>query len=280
LNRLGFDWHPASTIWKTHLRELKQFKHRYGHFNVPARWPENHVLAAWVGELRSRGKDDVPARWKRRLRALGFQWAPVRAQWWENRFGQLQAFKEQFGHCNVPKGWPANQGLGDWVSTQRAWRYELPPKRRRRLERLGFIWQLRPMSPRKTWEERFRELVDFHKRFRHCAVPYTWPENQPFAFWASRQRGRDKARLTSLQRRRLEKLGFVWAVRQNHWAQRFAELVAFKKQHRHCEVPRDWPKNPRLGGWVLRQRYRKATLSAERIKKLNRLDFRWPAEAE
>jgi hypothetical protein len=96
----------------------------------------------------------------------------------------------------------------------------------------------------------------------------------------ARQRGRDKAKLTSLQKRRLEKLGFVWAVRESHWAQRFAELVAFKKQHGHCEVPRDWPKNPRLRGWVFRQRYRKDTLSAERIKKLNRLDFRWLAEDE
>jgi hypothetical protein len=69
-------------------------------------------------------------------------------------------------------------------------------------------------------------------------------------------------------------------VREDNWAQRFAELVAFKKLHCHCDVPRDWPENPHLGRWVLHQRYRKHTLSAERIRKLDWLDFRWPRNGE
>jgi hypothetical protein len=107
-------------------------------------------LATWVAELRRRGKDYIPARWKRCLNVLEFEWAPARAQWWETRFRELQAFKKQFGHCNAPKDWAANPGLGNWVSTQRTQRAQLSPQRRRRLERLGFQWQVIPMSPRKT----------------------------------------------------------------------------------------------------------------------------------
>jgi hypothetical protein len=83
LNRLGFDWHPAETLWKTHLRELTHFKRCHGHCNVPARWSENPALATWVSELRRRGKGRIPARWRRRLNVLEFEWAPARAQWWE-----------------------------------------------------------------------------------------------------------------------------------------------------------------------------------------------------
>lgn len=83
--------------------------------------------------------------------------------------------------------------------------------------------------------------------------------------------------LTAEQMQRLDGLGFCWDAREANWEQRFAELVAIKQQRGHCDVPRDWPENPELAGWVLRQRYREHTLGPERIKKLEGLGFRWPA---
>ena len=276
LTRLGFDWNPAETIWKTHLRELREFKRRFGHHNVAPRWSENPALASWVADLRARGKKAVPARRRRDLDVLGFEWAPLRAQWWETHFRELQVFKKRLGHCNVPKDWPANPALGNWVSTQRTQRRELPLGRRRRLDQLGFTWQLILMSPRKRWEERYQELVAFKKRFGHCDVPAGWPENRPLAEWGLRQRTRDKSKLTGDQKRRLNELNFCWGRREANWEERFTELVAFKRKHGRSDVPKNWPQNPRLGQWVLRQRYRKHTLSAQRIDKLDRLGFRWP----
>lgn len=150
LNLLGFDWSPAETLWKTHLQELRDFRKRTGHCNVPPKYPAKPTLGRWVAELRQRGKSRVPARWERRLAALKFDWAPARIQWWETRFAELRAFRKQFGHCKVPKHWPPNPVLGDWVSTQRTCRTKLSPSRRRRLNKLGFDWQLKPMSPAKT----------------------------------------------------------------------------------------------------------------------------------
>ena len=276
LDRLGFDWTPGETVWKTHLRELEEFKGRFGHGNVPAKWAGNPALGSWVVSLRDRGKKAVPAPWKRRLDALKFDWSSARAQWWETHFLELQSFKKQFGNCLVPKGWPPNPGLGDWVSTQRTRRDEISSQRRRRLDRLGFVWQLVRMSPRKTWEHRIAELAVFKNKFGHCEVPSDWPENQPLAAWAARQRSRDKGRLTPAQKLRLEELGFSWAPREDHWQRRFAELVLFRQRHGHCDVPSDWAENPELGRWVLHQRYREHPLSTERIEKLHRLGFRWP----
>src|ERR1041385_8584577 len=276
LTRLGFDWNPAETIWKTHLRELREFKRRFGHHNVAPRWSENPALASWVADLRARGKKAVPARRRRDLDVLGFEWAPLRAQWWETPFRELQVFKKRLGHCNVPKDWPANPALGNWVSTQRTQRRELPLGRRRRLDQLGFTWQLILMSPRKRWEERYQELVAFKKRFGHCDVPAGWPENRHLAGWGLRQRTRDKSKLTGDQKRRLNELNFCWGRREANWEERITELVAFKRKHGRSDVPKNWPQNPRLGQWVLRQRYRKHTLSAQRIDKLDRLGFRWP----
>ena len=38
---------------------------------------------------------------------------------WDERFGELKRYKERFGDCNVPEGWPENPQLANWVNTQR-----------------------------------------------------------------------------------------------------------------------------------------------------------------
>ncbi len=62
-----------------------------------------------------------------------------------------------------------------------------------------------------------------------------------------------------------------------NWEEMFAALVTFKAQHGHCNVPRRYAENPPLGLWVGRQRkdYNSGKLSAQRIKRLNALGFRW-----
>jgi hypothetical protein len=276
LNQLGFDWSPVETMWKTHLEELRTFQGQHGHCDVPARYPQNKTLASWVWELRSKGQSNVPPRWRRQLKAMGFEWSSVHARWWEAGFSQLAAFKKQFGHCLVPKGWKDNLTLGDWVSTQRTNRNRISPQRRRRLTKLGFVWRLIAMSPRKAWEERYQELAAFKKRFGHCEVPLNWRENSPLGLWVRRQRGRDKEHLSATQAARLTRMGFQWTRRrENNWEQRFAQLEGFHKQYGHCNVPRRWQANPGLREWSLRQRYRKETLSDHRVRKLDRLGFRW-----
>jgi len=275
LDRLGFDWAPGETLWKNHLRELVQFKKQHGHCNVPPHYAENTALGTWVVELRERGKDRVPAKWRRQLHALQFEWSPMREQWWEARFTELRAYKKQFGDCRVPKGWPPNPGLGDWVGTQRSQQKQLSADRRRRLTKLGFTWRVNLMSPMESWEERFQELVAFHQRFGHCEVPRPWPENKALAEWVRRQRGRDEGNLSVVQRQRLNEIGYRWNPRDSNWEQRFNELKSFWKANGHCNVPRDFKKNTGLRGWVLRQRYRKETLGADRVRKLDGLKFRW-----
>ncbi len=61
---------------------------------------------------------------------------------WEALFQALVAFKENQGHCRVPRKWSENPELGAWVGTQRqAFRKgELSEERVARLEALGFEW--------------------------------------------------------------------------------------------------------------------------------------------
>ena len=54
LERLGFKWNRREDLWANMLEELKIFKEKYGHCNVPRTYQRNHKLAVWVLSQRRR----------------------------------------------------------------------------------------------------------------------------------------------------------------------------------------------------------------------------------
>lgn len=52
--------------------------------------------------------------------------------------------------------------------------------------------------------------------------------------------------------------------------------------HGDCEVPRDYPEDPSLCGWVneQRERFKKGQLPEDRVQKLARLAFQWRTQAD
>jgi len=59
----------------------------------------------------------------------------------------------------------------------------------------------------------------------------------------------------------------------------FLELVKFKETYGHCNVPKNWPENPRLGHWVENQRslFKNNELIIYRTKKLRKIGFAFSA---
>jgi len=49
-----------------------------------------------------------------RLIEIGFQWGTDYDTTFEKRCRELIAFKEEFGHCNVPQNFANNPSLGHW----------------------------------------------------------------------------------------------------------------------------------------------------------------------
>ena len=259
----------AEREWDERLQQLAVFRKRFGHCRVPPNWPVHSGLAKWVARNRNEFHR-LPLERLEELHRFGFDFGSD--AYWLSRFFELVEFKRVHGHCNIPIHWTDDPSLGHWLSGQRLRKDCLPVPRRKLLESVGMDWA--PLES--AWNKCYQELRAFKAAHGHCEVPSDWPENQPLAAWAARQRSRDKGRLTPAQKLRLEELGFSWAPREDHWQRRFAELVLFRQRHGHCDVPSDWAENPELGRWVLHQRYREHPLSTERIEKLHRLGFRWP----
>ena len=140
------------------------------------------------------------------------------------------------------------------------------------------------------WDERIQDLVEFKKEYDHCCVPSHWPQNTPLTQWVKRQRYQNKLRnegqhntLTDNRKETLDKLGFVWDPHSAYWEERLSELVAFRDENGHANVPTSYPPNPALAVWAKCQRRqfklfwnpnaKKSNMTLDRIAKLNRFGF-------
>lgn len=171
LNSIGFQWmRQKRTVeavikpWDERLEDLKAYKRRFWHCDVPRDWVDDPSLALWVRNQRGHYK-----KWKngqksnmteervRNLEEIGFTWSikktPVRKQW-EERVNELNSYRITHGDCNVPRRWKKDETLGRWVRQQRydydSWRFgkktSLNEERVAILNNIGFSWRLKKVK--------------------------------------------------------------------------------------------------------------------------------------
>jgi hypothetical protein len=164
LDHLGFIWDPFEADWEAGFNHLKAYREREGDCRVPKDHVENaFALWRWVSKQRSNKKLSEERR--RRLQELGFVWDAREASW-EEGFSYLKAYKEREGHCRVPDHQEENGfRLGQWVGVQRTYTKSLSQERRRRLDELGFAWDVREAD----WEQGFNYLKAY-KNVKDIAV--------------------------------------------------------------------------------------------------------------
>ena len=129
-----------------------------------------------------------------------------------------------------------------------------------------------------NWEDMLQALETFRKEHSHCNVRANWKKNPQLGRWVAMQRYRRKiGELPPKCVEQLDKLGFVWSPTDIVWNEMCEQLVRFKKEQGHCDVPTQWKANPHLAIWVANQRHRKkmGTLPSERVKRLDELGFVW-----
>ncbi len=275
-DELGFAWEPSASTWDELFATLSTYKQKYGDCNVPREWPENPKLGKWCAHQRTAYQNGkLPDDRLQKLEGLGFAWNSLDAAW-EEMFTALKAYKQTYGNCNVTRGWKDNPQLAEWCQRQRNVykNKKILPGRLNRLEDIGFAWDLLVTN----WEEMFAALVNFKQSHGDFTVPKKWDENPTLGDWCQRQRNIYKSnKLSPDSIKRLEDIGFEWNPRDARWEKMFAALVVYKLAHGNCNVPAEWDQNSKLGQWcyVLRRSYRKGTLSADHIKRLEEIGFEW-----
>jgi Helicase associated domain len=135
---------------------------------------------------------------------------------WERGFAALSKFRRRKGHCCLPQHHlEGKYNLGRWVTTQRYCKGHLSVERKRRLDRIGFVWNWRDF----VWERGFAAPLKFKRREGHSCVPIEHREgNLRLGNWILVQR-REKNKMSAKRRARLNKIGFVWKGHRGrpHW---------------------------------------------------------------
>jgi hypothetical protein len=140
-----------------------------------------------------------------------------RVKRWKNGFAALSKFREREGHCCPSRYHVEGEfTLGAWVSTQRYLKDKLSAERKRRLDKLGFVWNWRDY----LWERRFADLLKFKRREGHCRVPVVRTEEYyNLGYWVSTQRKNQK-KMSGERKARLNKIKFAWKVKPGRLAYR------------------------------------------------------------
>ena len=238
-------------------------------------------LGNWVGHQRP-NKDSMSSDRFKRLDDLGFIWNPFDMKW-DQGFKELEAYVEKFGDCLVPARYKTFRdfALGNWVSTQRSAKEITSSDRIKRLDDLGFVWDVTG----EQWEQGFDELHAYKKDNGHCAVPTKYQTSNGFKLgqWVYVQR-REKRKVTDDRVHRLDNLGFIWNAFNERWESGFRELKAYKNSHGNCFVKRRYksPTGFSLGSWcgTQRQEKEKERLDKGQIKRLDDVGFIWEPKAE
>ena len=218
LNDIGYIWDLHDKRWWDRYQELLEFKKIHGHCNVSNQFQGNPVLAQWVATQRSkRSKGLLTSDYEKLLTDIGFAWISSRIdseigkEIWNKRFEELQSFKEQKGHCDVPARYKENRLLGSWLTKQRTLRRNgsLSDEYQQKLTNLGVTWG--KQEKQRTWDDLFNVLLLFKQEHGHCNVPCHYKKNPRLARWALKQRqNKRKGDLDSVKVARLTKIGFVW----------------------------------------------------------------------
>ena len=109
-----------------------------------------------------------------------------------------------------------------------------------------------------------------------CSVPSRHIEGRfRLGQWVLLQR-KDKDKMATKRRTRLNAIGFVWDGHGHVWENGFTALSKFKEREGRCRVPRYYIEGDyKLGQWVSVQRMSKDVMPAERRNRLDEIGFVW-----
>eukprot|EP00980_Cylindrotheca_fusiformis_P001295 scaffold333_cov133-Cylindrotheca_fusiformis.AAC.21 len=172
---------------------------------------------------------------------------------WEQRYHELAAYWD--GETTVYQSQIAeNKSLTNWVKHQRKCykRGNVAPDRLKLLDDIGFKWVGRNSVVLSTQPNDEADIVVM---------------KQPIV---------TLPRTSSAQADRNDSWSALWDLR-------FSELLDYKRRFGDTKVPKDWPENRKLAGWVRKQReqYRKqaigenVSMTPERKQKLISIGFVW-----
>jgi hypothetical protein len=224
LEDIGFGaMNQFDKTWNMQYEKLVELKRTTGHCLVPRSYEQDKSLGIWVSTQRTVHVINNQMRLDRKglLDEIGFAWRDTMGtklddKKWNKQYEKLLNFKQNNGHCMVPRSYSEDKSLGIWVSTQRS----THNTNKMRLDRIAllneieFAWKADNYnsfkSDDKRWHEQYEKVVKFKRKNGHCMVPHEYEQDKTLGLWVSTQRKNHKTNKMRLDRKRiLDEIGFA-----------------------------------------------------------------------
>jgi hypothetical protein len=275
----GSAFEPVLQVLRA-LKDHDPFMARFMAKILVARGKKPHQKAGGIGEILevSIGDELDKVLAKRLLEAVQLRAIEVTADTFLKWHALLSDYHAANGHTRVPPEYKSGSySLGKWVENARSKmrRGELSAWVISQLNELEFDWE----PHQANFAKGLAELTAFFKRFGHAKVSQNHvQDNFALGTWVSKIRSK-KTVLSPDQYSALERVGFIWDPRKNHFDLGVASLQKYVRRMGHTQVPQGHIEAGfKLGTWVSSCRSRKSRLSNNEISTLNTLGFVWDAK--
>jgi HKD family nuclease len=168
--------------WNGYFQEFLVFKTKHNEVTVPRDYP-NYSLYIWYRKQKVfYANGTIPLEHKEQLEKVGFyfgdgheiRWAKI----WEENYGLLQAYYDEYGNSDVPHTRDNKDtfySLGNWVAAQRTYNNDeiLSDYKIEKLNDLDFIWSRDDGDGlrNKQWMEQFDALKKWKEKYENCNPP-------------------------------------------------------------------------------------------------------------
>jgi hypothetical protein len=284
LEEIGFTWAIIEEQFEKGFQETVLYKESTGSPNAPDRYktPEGYTLGTWQRhQMINYSKGMISPDRIKKLEDIGFTWSKFEEQF-EKGFKETLLFKERTGNPNAPRDYKTTEGftLGSWQSDQRKnyRKGKMPQDRIEQFEKIGFIWEILE----EKFEKGFKETLLYKEKTGNPNAPKGYKTNEGYLLgsWQSNlMHNYKKGNLSSDRIKRLEDIGFTWERLEEQFEKGFQETLLYKESSGNPNASQRFKTDEgfTLGTWQssLRGNYKKGNISAERIKRLEEIGFKW-----
>ncbi|MBR6820725.1 MAG: Helicase associated domain protein [Bacilli bacterium] len=167
--------------WEDSYSLACKFYNKYGHLGIARNFRTDdgvnydlygYRLGDWIAEMR-RSKNILSQDKVKKLENIGMVWKCYYS--WNESYDKLCLFVKKFG-INSVKVNSVYLGvkIGEWLNNQKALYRKgmLSEEHTNKLEKLGVVWNVI-----KTWEDSYKLLIKFYKKYNHINLPYMFKTN-------------------------------------------------------------------------------------------------------
>ena len=302
-------------FWNKMYELAKKYYEHYGDLKIPNKFKtlngyevdeKGYSLGFWISNQRVKYKNGTLSEDRiEKLEEIGMMFENVNDDTWNMMYELAKKYYKHYGDLKIPRefktinGYETNEkgyNLGLWITTQKT-NYNksiLSEDRIEKLEEIGMIFE---KVNDNTWNMMYELAKKYYEHYGNLKVPQKFKTKNGYEVdekgynlgaWISTQRtSYNKSTLSEDRIEKLEEIGMIFEnAYEDAWNKMYELAKKYYEHYGDLKIPNRFKtvngyetngNGYNLGGWISWQRvkYKKGTLSEDRIEKLEEIGMMW-----